>query len=215
MRKTVGWAIIFMLLLSVAGCGQSEPESSPQLTPEPPATEETVAELLTKGKNVSGMTYDMLMTSPEYEMTGKVWVAGTKVKMEMETEGQKVVSIVNPEAGFGYTYMPDQNIAMKVPISHEDYDETKTPQEFLGEIAPEMLETAEVVMLEGVKCYLLSYTEGEAIVKLWVHGEYGVPVKAEFDDSGVVMTIEYKNMQLGEIPDETFTVPEGVQVMEY
>jgi len=200
---------MLLIILCAAGCGQSAP--APQTGS--PDGEETLGDLLAKGEAVTGMSYDMMMKTTEYEMVGKVWLSGQNVKMEMEAEGQKVITIINAEKGEAYSYMPTQNMAIKIPFDTAGDGNTQNPRDFLFGIDQDMAEVGELVEYEGANCRLVTYQAGTVTTKLWLHAEYGVPVKVEVDDGGNVSTLEYKNLYVGDIPAETFDLPAGVNLV--
>lgn len=47
---------------------------------------------------------------------------------------------------------------------------------------------------------------------MWLHSEYGFPVKIETVIDEVSSILEYKNIKVGDVSDDLFTLPQGTQV---
>lgn len=215
-------ALLFLLIFTAGifvGCGGKETtgtqegEITEESTPE--NNDITLEELINKGKNVSGISYDLVISTSEGQLSGKVWMQGDSMKTDMTVSGQRVINIVNGETSEAFVYMPDQNMAMKIPIDQVNDQGGQTPQEVLGEVDPEVYSLGEKVELDGVMCRLITYESPEGNTKIWVREEYGVPVKIEITAGDVVNTVEYKNLVVGEIPADTFEIPADVQVTSY
>lgn len=57
--------------------------------------------------------------------------------------------------------------------------------------------------------------DGKEQVKMWVHEEYGIPLRVEVTEAdGSKSVLEYKNLKVGPQPADTFKLPAGVQVTD-
>lgn len=204
-------AAMLLLVIGLAGCGQSETTTSG-------SGDESVADLLAKGKNNPGMSFDYVMTSKDLQMNGKMWVSGKNVKSEMTVHGQRMISIVDGVNNVAYMYNPDQNSAMKVPLNKTQSSKSvDAPDKEIQGIDPAKITSLETVTYDGAVCRVLSMQRpnDQAEVKLWVREDCGIPVKTETTDpSGGKMVVEYKNLVIGALPPETFVLPAGVQVTD-
>lgn len=214
MRKSI-WSICVIMLLIVSlglvGCGEKKgtTETSQQ------TKQESLGDLLAKGRNLPGLTYDFAMSGQGMEMQGKMWVAGQKMKTEMAIQGQKMITIIDGANNVTYNYMPDQNMAMK--IAFEPDKATKAPDQFSKELDVTKTKILETVTYDGVKCKVVEMQgpDGKTQTKMWIREDYGLPARVEIADAeGKKMVIEYKNLKVGQISPETFVLPQGVAITD-
>ncbi|TEB09433.1 LolA family protein [Pelotomaculum propionicicum] len=210
--------VLFTLVfavLALAGCGgKSQPAS--QSTGTQSAKEESIGDIIAKGKKVEGMSYEYTLTSKDGTMTGKVWMQGKMMKSETVMAGQKMISYIDGNTNTFITYNPDENTAMKI-TSPPTGQSTETPTDFTDEIDPAKLKVLETTTYEGYKCKVVESTsqDGKVVEKVWVSVDYGIPLRIETTDSVNGNTVmEYKNLKVGSIPAETFKLPAGVEVTD-
>ncbi len=215
MRKIMTLAIIVSVLFVLAGCGGSD-KTNTSSSNQPTAKQESAADLLAKGKNLPGLTYDYVMKVKEGPtMTGKVWLSGKKMKTESTMENQKIITFLDGEANVIYNYMPNQARIMKIPF--DPTKAAKSPDQYSQETDAAKVKILETVNYDGVSCKVVLREEksGQGQVKMWVREDYGIPAKVEVMEAGVLqMTAEYKNIKVGSVPPETFTLPPGIQVID-
>ncbi|HWQ61234.1 MAG TPA: DUF4412 domain-containing protein [Negativicutes bacterium] len=215
--KKAGWFLAIALVafsLVFAGCGGGKDTAK---GPAPaPAKEESVADLFAKGKNAAGLSYDFVTTLKDtMKMEGKMWIAGKKMRTEMTTAGQKMISIVDGEANVAYTYMPEQKSAMKVALDQAKTG--KSPDSFTQANDAPKYKIVGSETIDGVKCKVLMMQEPntKSETKMWVREDYGLPARVEISESGnKVMITEYKNLKVGPVPPETFKLPDGTKIMD-
>lgn len=208
MKKTVIMLLLFALMLS--GCGNKATGESEQ-----PIKQETASDLLVKGRQITGMAYDYVLTSKTGQMTGKMWVQGKKMRTETVLRNQRVVSLIDAEANTAYTYMPEQGTAFK--ISFEQQAKTMNgPDRYAKELETAGAKAVESVVYEGVKCKIfVVQKEGNVESRIWVREDYGVPARAEVTNGdGGKLVMEYKNLVIGPIPADVFQLPVGVKVTD-
>ena len=72
-------------------------------------------------------------------------------------------------------------------------------------------------ILDGKECLVVEYTvpAEQTTVKMWRWKEYGLPIRAEMTTSAGTTMAEYRNLDFGDIPDNMFELPAGVQMMEF
>ena len=215
MRKIMTLAVIVSVLFVLAGCGGSD-KTSTSSSNQSTAKQESAADLLAKGKNLPGLTYDYVMKVKEGPtMTGKVWLSGKKMKTESTMENQKIITFLDGEANVIYNYMPSQAKIMKIPF--DPTKAAKTPEQYSQETDAAKVKILETVNYDGVSCKVVLREEksGQSQVKMWVREDYGIPAKVEVMEAGVLqMTAEYKNIKVGSVPPETFALPQGVPVID-
>ncbi len=222
MKRFMLLALVLVLIcFSFTGCGGSKKETQNKSTESPAINQSTekelAANLLGKGKEVKGMSYDYSLTMPEGKMmTGKVWMQDKKMKTEGTVEGKKIITIIDGDTNTVYTYYPDQNMAIKLSAP-ESGEKAPTPTDYTRDADPDKIKTLETTMYDGVKCkvMLIKSGEGKEQVKMWVCEDYGIPVRVEAtapDGSKTVM--EYKNLKVGPQPPDAFKLPTGVKITD-
>jgi outer membrane lipoprotein-sorting protein len=222
MKRFILLALVLVLIcFSFTGCGGSKKETQNKPTESPAINKttekESAANLLGKGKEVKGMSYDYSLDLPDSKMmTGKVWMQGQKMKTEGTVEGKKIITIYDGDTNTVYTYYPDQNMAMKMSAP-ESGEKAPTPTDYTRNADPNKIKTLETTMYNGVKCkvMLIEGKEGKEQVKMWVREDYGIPVRVEAtvpDGSKTVM--EYKNLKVGPQSPGVFELPAGVKITD-
>ncbi len=208
------------LALILAGCGKSGQQAENQ---QPAAgkdsgqvKEESAADLFAKGKQAAGMSYEYTLTAGSEVMKGKVWTQGKQVKTEATVEGQRMVSYIDGDTNTVITYYPDQNKAVKLSTGKQP-ETASTPGEYTSEVDPGKAKILETVVYEGVKCKLVAVygADNKEETRMWVREDYGLPVRVETTSAAGVKTVmEYKNLQVGPLPADTFNLPPGVEVTD-
>ena len=214
MKKLTILTAIALLVFSLSGCsGTDKADTSPSNSP---AKQETAADLLAKGNNLPGLTYDYTVKTKEGSgMEGKVWVSGKNMKTEAAMENQKIITFLDGDTNVLYNYMPSQSMIMKIPFDPEKA--VKSPEQYSKEADAAKAKILETVTYDGIHCkvVLIEEKEEQQQIKMWVREDYGIPVKVEVTQAGVLqMTAEYKNITVGPVPPEAFTLPQGIPVTD-
>ena len=211
MRKSVWLCVVMLLVMSLmTGCGGEK-----KGTTETAAKQESLTELLAKGRNLPGLAYDFSLSGQDMGMSGKMWVSGQKMKTETVVQGQKMIMIIDGASNVVYNYLPEQNMAMK--IAYDPTTATKTPTQISEEMDITKAKFLETATCDGVKCKVVQVQEpeGKTQSKIWIREDYGLPVRVEMTDStGNKTVMEYKNLRVGAIPADTFALPADVPVTD-
>ena len=223
MKRTTIISIVLcfiMVGLLAAGCGGTKQSAAPGPSPSSQPAEpkqESVADLFAKGQKISGLSYDFVMTAKEEKpLTGKMWIAGKKMKSEMMIENNKMMTIIDGDANVVYTYNPAENMAMKIPLNNQ-VKTTDTPDKFTKDVDAGKVKVLETTTYDGVKCRVLLIADepNKTQTKMWVREDYGIPLRVEVTDpSGAKTVMEYKNMTVGAVPSDVFQLPSGVPVTD-
>jgi len=199
------------MLLPLYGCGGGGEEEEPA-EENTPKEEVSLDELFGKARDIQGYSYDYVITEGESGQTleGKMYLKGMKQRMEINTEEGQMIQIVDLEAKKAFSYMPDQQMAFEVDLSQVESPET--PSDYV-----ENADTANAKYLgkeevNGMDCHKYSVENEDSSVVYWVHDEYGLPVKIETTTGGVVSVMEFKNFEVGDLAEDLFELPSGVQV---
>lgn len=197
-------------MFTVVGCGsKNKPASAPAAADKQQAKANTSGDLekIMDGiKEMPGYNCEMVMTGEgTKQVSAKIWAAGSKLRMEMEAEGQKSVIIINGK-GETWNYMPTGNIAMKMA----EAPKTELPTDWASsEEKPQVIGKETV---DGYDCLIVT-SPNEKDTRCWVMKDNGLPVKIEGMVDGKKALIEYKNYNINKQSDDLFEVPAGAQVM--
>jgi outer membrane lipoprotein-sorting protein len=133
------------------------------------------------------------------------------MRTEMTRQGTNVVTLIDNDARTMYAYMPSQNLAMKIP-----FDPSQAPESPAGAAGSILNSDARITgaeTIDGKVCSVVEYTSDQGSVKAWIWKDKGLPVRIETTSSTGKTVIEYKNMDLSDIPDSMFELPAGVTIM--
>lgn len=205
-------AIVFLVVsFGLVGCGGDKKGTTETAQP---AKQESLADLLGKSRNVPGLTYDYVMSSQEGQMTGKMWMAGKKIKSEMVIQNEKMVSIMDGDNSVAYTYVPSQNMAMKVAFDPAMLDKGGVDQ-YIKDLDTMKAKVLDTTLYEGVRCRVVQQEVGNIQTKMWLREDYGLPMRVEVTTpDGNKTVMEYKNLKVGALPADTFQLPAGVPVTD-
>lgn len=222
MRKWLAVLLVVSLMaVGILGCGNNgEPAGAPGATGE--KTESTqpqgggseLSSIVEMAKGIKEMSFDIVSTMTGKDgsvaTSGKYYISGDKLRMEMETMGMKMITIGNEQGEF-YLYNPETKTAMKMTTPQT---ETELPNEWAQ--AAEDLAKYKVVGEEkkdGYDCLVVTTDEEGIQTKMWLRQDIGMPVRVEATlDEGETMVVEYKNYSIGEQPAELFEIPAGTEI---
>lgn len=211
-------SVVVLASLVLGGCGGDKKDVGQAVQP---AKQDSVVDLLGKGKQITGMSFDYIVNADtkvngnesQTAISGKMWVEGKKMRTEAVMENQKMVTIINGDANTAYTYWPDSKTAMKWPM--DKAKAVESPDRYAGSVDATNAKVLETATYDGANCKVLMIqkADGKGETKMWVREDYGIPVRIENNDSGISTVIEYNNLQVGPVPAEMFQLPAGVQVL--
>ena len=216
---------VILVIASLVGCGGSaEPGAQPSPgeepdTPEPaPAEPEEVpaAELIAKGQSLDGYHYRYVMTLPDdTSFTHKVWVKSGKMRSEMENPvtGEETVAVVNITSNEVYLYQPKENMAFKMSLEQSELD-TVTPLDYLEQYNPPDMVYMNRETFDGKHCIVYESRIGDTLGRIWIWEDHGVPLKVEMASGQDVVRAEFLDFQIGDLDENLFRLPPGVQIIE-
>jgi hypothetical protein len=150
--------------------------------------------------------YDMITTVTNMEaVTVKYWIKNQKIRIE--SESYHMILLMDFADQTMYMYLPAQNMATKMVF---DANQAPEAPSTMLEYSPKIVGTETI---DGETCTVIEYTYEQAITKTWIWNDKGFPLKMESSASGVTTTIEWKNFDFSDIPDSTFELPDGVQII--
>jgi hypothetical protein len=169
------------------------------------------------GKNLGDVQFDAVTTSPQLPQatTEKMYYKNygvanqMKLRMEMSQEGTTTIDLVDYSAQTMYMWMKEENIAYKMDMSQAP---SSSPTPNGDQIHPTHVGTATI---DGHPCDIWQWTDQGTTEKMWIWTAKSFPVKMEITMSSGTSTMEYKNINFGNIPDSTFQLPASVTVTTF
>lgn len=206
-------ASIISIALLFTGCGGNKDTGTTQGSSQP--AKEDIGSLLSKGKTIEGLSYDYVVTAKDTVLKGKTWWQGNKFKSETDVQGMKQVVIFDGETL--YSYNAATNTAFK--MTADDSNKVESPIDYNNDLETmkEKIKVLESTVYEGYKCKVIEVTgaAGKETLKMWIHEDYGIPIRVELTaPDGSKTVTEYKNLKVGPLSPETFTLPAGVNITD-
>jgi outer membrane lipoprotein-sorting protein len=187
-------------------------------------------DMLTRSKWVSGWVLAMTICLAAYPvlaaefsatvvskaggqtMHGKVFMKGDKMRSEFQAGGEENITITRPDKKVVWVAMPQQKMYMEMPLSDKMHQKMmmKDPEE---RAKMKLLGTETVNGYECEKYEMSTTVEGKPVKHYtWVAKKLGMPIKSEAADGS--MTMEYRDIKVGGVPDSAFEMPQGYQKMD-
>ncbi|UWG98139.1 hypothetical protein LPY66_04865 [Dehalobacter sp. DCM] len=222
------YLLVIILLCAgiLSGCGggktadQNQSSSSQSATSTPKQTQTVkddktiVAELISKGQTINEMSYELVMVGDGTTADSKVWYKNKKMKAETTMNGVKGTSYFDFASGECITIM--QNMAFKVKIPEYEGVDNATPLDYANGLTDTAYTVNGTETVNGMKCRVITVSSEEFNAKEWINEENGMIVKVQQEVDGKTITMEFKNIKIGTgtVPDSTFDLPSGVEVMD-
>ena len=121
-----------------------------------------------------------------------------------------MIQIMDLEAKKAYSYMPEQEMAIELDLS--ELEAPETPSDYVDNAATENAKYLGTEKINGINCHKYSLEQDGSSVIYWLHDEYGLPVKIETTTDDVVTTMDFNNFKVGDVGDDLFELPSGIQV---
>jgi hypothetical protein len=205
---------------STSPSSSTSPTTSPSPSTSPTQTMTTSSaagssaiDILGRGASIASIYYEMTADTAGQTTTVRVWQKNNKkVKEELAIMGVTTDLLLDIDARIMYTYMPDQNMAIKTTL-----DASQIPQSIAEENTAIQQYNPTIIgteTIDGKSCTIITWNAPTSgTVKDWVWTEKGFPLKMEVTANDVTTTIEFKNLDFSDIPDSTFELPKDVQII--
>ncbi len=232
MKKIISLLLIVVMVLaciSLVACGGGEgdgtlppsgeeeeengtaPPSGEEEENGAPSNGESLEDILGLGAGIESVKYDIVITAPGMEtITTKMWVKQDKMRTEVSQQGEDVVMLVDYDEGVAYMYMPDENKAMKIPLTQAPESVVEATQA----IADYDYTVIGTETMDGKVCLVVEYSYDGVSAKAWIWKEHGFPIRIETTTAEGTTVAEFKNIDFSDIPDSMFELPAGVEIME-
>jgi outer membrane lipoprotein-sorting protein len=218
LKNGLSLILIIAIIISLGACGGTSEKKEIAQTDIANNEEPTITakELIAKGMNEDGFSYEYVLTLPDgSKTTNKMWVKAGNMRSEMDNPagGDPILSIINTQKKLVYVYQPEINQAMVMPIGDSDVDVT-SPKDYLGESNPDNMLFNSRETFDGKECLVYETNfEGE-MGKIWIWEEYGMPLRVETQSGQDKIVAEFLNFEIGNVDDSVFELPEGTEVID-
>ena len=157
---------------------------------------------------------DMIQQTQGMEIKGKIYVKGKKSRVDMNMMGQQTRTISRLDKQTVWIVQPNQGFYMEMPINPGSPELIGDDAE-LKKYASKKKVGSETV--NGHKCdkYEIIYHDPNlGKMTTWVSKKLNFPVKIIQKGPQGESTVEYRNIQTGNVKDSLFELPPGLQKME-
>lgn len=180
-------------------------------TTDTTATSQTLSEVLARTAEIVSVRYDTQVTRPgTSSFTMRTWVENNKVKIRKPEEGEIVIILIDNDAQTVYRFVPSQNTATRMPYPSPARTAIEDAESILN-YNPEFTGTETI---DGKSCLVIEYLVSGAPTKMWLWQDYGLPLRVETTVPAGIAIVETSNIDFAHIPDSTFELPAGVQIIQ-
>jgi outer membrane lipoprotein-sorting protein len=157
---------------------------------------------------------DMIQKMQGQTQTGKVFIKGKKMRMEMDTPGNKMVHIMLPEQKKTIMLMTKEKMYMEMTAANNPGSSPSSDKEELEKIA-----TVKQLGTETINGYLcdklqvIFHDKNQGTSTQWVSKKLNFPIKMVSQTPHGEAVTEYQNIKEGSVPDSSFIIPPGYQQM--
>jgi hypothetical protein len=147
---------------------------------------------------------DILTRNEAGAFQGKVYVAKSKIRMEMAG----AVNITRLDKNTSWMLMPDQKKYMDLPMDLQNVvaGQDKMP----GEMQRELVGQETIEGRKADKYRIVYSSKGQKqVIYTWLLSDINMPVRTQAEDNSWMM--EYRNISVGSQPDELFEIPAGYE----
>ncbi|MBN2467130.1 MAG: DUF4412 domain-containing protein [Deltaproteobacteria bacterium] len=172
-----------------------------------------VALTLTMFAEAAEFSADMVQKAAGQTWGGKVFVKGTKMRMEMNTPAGASITITLPDEGKTLMLQPANKMYMEMTMETPTENAAMMEKE-LEKIATRKLSGTETV--SGYECdkYEIVYHDTSmGTMTQWFSKKLKFPVKMIYHGANGEVITEYKNIKESNVPEVMFQVPTGYQKM--
>lgn len=146
--------------------------------------------------------------------TGKIFIKGKNMRMEIASSGGTMVHIILPEQNKTIMLMPKEKMYMEMVTTNTPGTAQPLDKAALGKLAT--LKHLGTETVNGYLCdkYEVAYHDAsQGSATQWIAQKLNFPVKTISDSPQGNVTMEYQNIQEGGVQDSLFQVPPGYQKM--
>lgn len=195
-RMPIFVAVVMLLAIPLNACNKAAPE--------------TVEDILSQAADVALVKYDCVWTTPQMPEISRVWVKDNMMRIEYIQQGQTVETyLLDIEAGTVYRWDSPENIPQEMSIAPgevADFFSAMGMARGAASLNPRIIGTE---ITDGKECYLVECVSGEMTMRAWIWKKHNFLVRYDLIEAEHTVTIKFKNIEFGHIPDSMFELPEA------
>ena len=184
-------------------------------TPVPPTT--TPTRVPTTPASIGEASYDQVITAPNLPtQTVKTYIKANKTRLEMTVQANQLIWIIDGDAKVAYMYLPKDKTAVKMSL-----EQFQTQQSTTSPNAQELAQSATrgtfvgSSTADGKPCDLYESKQPDVTTRTCVAQDTGFPLHAEVQTAQSTIKSDFKNVTLGNVPDDLFQLPADAQVVDF
>lgn len=155
-------------------------------------------------------------SSPAMNMNSSVWIKDDRLRYETTADNIRSVVISRPDGI--YSYMPDQNLAIKIPTAEPlNFVFLRSPGNYLNSLSAFGAKKQGTETIGPYVCDVYTYNDQNRDwqVKTWVWQEKKIPVKILIKSPFDTTEIKLDNITVGgRMSDDLFEIPENVRLID-
>ena len=163
---------------------------------------------------IAQFTADIVMKENDMTKTTKLIVEDPYYRMEMEEDGQQLCILVNKDKQITDVVMPEQKMYMEISSGSMQSASNDVFQSIEKQKSTYDTKMVGKETVNGYECEKYEISDGGKLLSTyWQSTELGFPIKVV---TGVNqnMIMELKNIQIGDVDDSLFKVPDGYMKMD-
>lgn len=157
---------------------------------------------------------DLIQKTPGQTMTGKVFVKGKNMRMEMNTPGGAVVNIVLPDEGKALMLRPKEKMYMEMSANASAAVSSAPDEDWEKKATRKHLGTENMNGYLCDKYEIIYHDKSMGKTTQWISPKLSYPIKMVHQGQQGEVITEYKNIKENGISDSLFQVPAGYQKMQ-
>lgn len=173
----------------------------------------------------AGLVFNLVASAAEFSaemiqkmagqtMTGKIYVKGTKMRIEMNTPGGPVVTIALPDAGKSLMLQTGSKMYMEMSIDAFSSIPNMTETDFEKIADKNHLGSEKINGYDCDKYEIIYHDSSMGKLTQWFSKRLNYPIKMIFKGPQGEVITEYKQIKEGSIKDSLFQVPAGYQKID-
>ncbi len=193
-------------------------ETEKEQPPQEGLSDEELADLFEKGKELDEFYYEMKVSGlGDEDGVTKMYMKEGLMRIESEILGKSFMMIYSEDAF--YTLDPESRTAIKISLGDEASEEREviTMDDIIKNFDDEHMTYVGKETVNGISCHVVESKErnSENQVKIWLHEEYGMPMRVESTTgSGKTHVMEVTDFNTDPLSEDLFKLPEGYKIID-
>lgn len=181
--------------------------------PEEQSIEAELSRVLGMAEAAPSLRYNLTIDSPDGDIEAEFYEKGDLIRMEVETEGQLVVNLVDQASGKAYAFLPDHDAATRIGPDQIEEIRRGSIYQLLLSLNQQELRLIGREEFNGYDCLVVAYDQPEGRAMVWIWEERGWPVKFEIVDNGRLIRGRVRNIEQVDLSDDLFRLPEEIDIL--